>query len=598
MKWLDKIKERLLIFKRSQQDISACVLIAVLIILMYGRAAGYGGDIWDDLFYLGMFREKTTFSHLFFQLQQPVLGLYSPLVTLSFYLDRCFLFSGNFVAAAHVWNLFYFIVGAWGLYALFRTLSLPGSEEKKWSLSPFWAACGVMLWAFHPQRAESVVWISERKDMLLCCCTWWAWFLFVRGYRKGFFSLGAFVLFLLSFGIKPMLLLFPAVLAVWIYIETRSVNCRDYRYLLPWTGLSLLFLIYHLSSLFTGEKELLSGTPWLEGFLWKCGNYGATAIFPIGAGPFHPFYPGSGWGYTAVSCLLLGVFLACLVFLPRYRRGILTAAGGAIISFGLLLAPVIGAGRIGNADWADRYNLLPSALTALVITALAAGVWGSNSRKTVRCAAVFFFACFFVWECIACHRLIPVWKNSESVIRAVLREPFPNYRVLFVAAVRALEQGDERKFMELSKRFLPEEKMSPRDASAVRIFRLGSAAQWDFKKKQNSRALEKVSRLLADPSWKKITLITDGFPQQLLTQAAEIYLQKGQLTNAGGIFERLSLCYPGSMEEYFYRGLALIFQKRYREAVTALEEAEKRAPRDTAVKYQLDFARRRASVIR
>ena len=264
-----------------------------------------------------------------------------------------------------------------------------------------------------------------------------------------------------------------------------------------------------------------------------------------------------------------------------------------MVAAAFLLAPASGVVRIGNADWADRYNLLPSAMAALVLCAATSRIWQSPG-KLFKAGGIACFGGLFLWNAAACSMQIPVWKSGATVMKEALSQNVPNYRVLFLAAAQALEQGKEREFYRLTERLPREEELMPFDAGTVRIFRMATDAQWSFRKKQSAEGVKKVELLLADPAWRRITAISDGFPQQLLSQAAEYYLNCNRQDLAAVVFERIGLCYPGDMEEYFYRGLALIFQKKYADAVTELEKAAELAPRDTAVRYQLEFARREA----
>lgn len=63
----------------------------------------------------------------------------------------------------HLQSLFWHIVSACGLLALLRLLEV----------HPRIALMTALIWTVHPQRVESVVWISERKDVV--CAAWYLW---------------------------------------------------------------------------------------------------------------------------------------------------------------------------------------------------------------------------------------------------------------------------------------------------------------------------------------------------------------------------------------------------------------------------------------
>ena len=586
-------------FREHRKDLGACAVIALAVLLIYGRALFYGGDIWDDQFYAALFRDGASVDNLLRQIQSPVLRLHSPLVTFSFWIEALLFGPQNAVMAAHGGNILYFLLSAVGLYGIFRSLRLPGGEGDSGRTLPLlWCLGGTLLWCCQPQRAESVIWISERKDVLLACCAWWSGFLFIRGFRARRFSWGAFVLFCLSFAVKPMLVLFPLLLALWIFLETkRKRDLSLYKCLIPCGVVSLAALLANIGAVESGG---VSGTSLAERFfvlLWCLGNYVVTALIPVGYGPFHPHFPGEGWGFFYGASLLLILWLAAVLRFPGKREALLWGIGSAAAGFLLLLGPTAGIVRIGNADWADRYNLLASFPVVLAVTAFCSA--GAESRKkAVRLGAVACFASLLLWSGIACFTYVPVWRDSETVTARALTGKRVNYRVIFAAACRAMLAGDGAKFGELVKCLAPPEELCDADRITVEIFHQAMAAAWAFKRGDAARGYTLVCQLLDNPWWRQICTITDGFPQMLLGDAAEYCLNRKENLKAAEILEKLALCYQGDMEEFFYKGNAALLRSENSKALLLLEEAHRKAPKDTVVKAQLDEARRRVMEIK
>ena len=587
-------------FQEHKHDLGACGVIALAVLLFYGRTLFYGGDIWDDQFYAALFRDGASLDDLLRQLQSPVLKLHSPLVTFSFWIEALIFGPRNAVMAAHGGNIFYFFLSAVGLYGIFRSLRLPGGEGNSGRVLPLlWCLGGTLLWCCQPQRAESVAWISERKDVLLACCAWWSGFLFIRGSRARRFSWGAFVLFCLSFAVKPMLVLFPLLLGLWIFLETkRKRDLALYKSLIPYGIVSLAVLLANAGAVV--ESGGVPGTSLAERFfvlLWCLGNYAVTALLPVGYGPFHPHFPGEGWGFFYGASLLLILWLIAVLRFPRKREALLWGAGSAAAGFLLLLGPAAGIVRIGNADWADRYNLLASFPVVLAVTAFCSA--GAESRKkAVRVGAVACFAALLLWSGAACFIYVPVWRNSETVIARALSGKRVNYRVVFAASCRAMLAGNAAGFGELMKRLTPPEELAGADRVTVEVFHQAMAAAWAFKRGDAARGYALVGQLLDNPWWRQICTITDGFPQMLLGDAAEYCLNRKENLRAAEILEKLALCYQGDMEEFFYKGNAALLRNENSKALLLLEEAHRMAPKDKGVKHQLDEARRRVMEIK
>ena len=570
-------------------DAAAVLIIVCVISCVFGRAVFYAGDIWDDQVYLSVCRNDASLKDLFRLIQTPVLGLRSPLVIFMFWLERVLFGAEHAVTAGHVGNIFWFSVSAVGLFAVLRSITVPGSPERLRNLPPQWALAGTLLWCCHPQRVESVVWISERKDVMLACCFCWSCFFFIRAYRNNRFSFAAFFLFLLSFAVKPMLVFFPVLLFVWIFLETgRKRDISLFRSLIPYAAVSLAVIALQIRHICT-PQPLAGVSIWerLPVLLWCLGNYFTTAIVPIGYGPFHPFYPEPGWGLFYIADLLLLSWLAAVLRFPRHRELLLWGIGGALVGALLLLGPMNGLMRFGNADWADRYNLLSSALT-LMIPTFAAALGATSPRRMVRRASVIGFAALLLWNAAACFNYVPTWRNSETVIQRCMKDDIPNYRVTFVAACRALVDGDAARYADAINRLPPENKLAGRDATDMAVFHQAMTAAWAFRSGRDDEGAALTRELLSGANWRRITVVSDGFPQLLLVTAAEYWLRKESPLAAAETFEKLAECYFGEMDESFYRGNACLCRSDYEGALSHFEEASRRAPEDPRVLRELE----------
>lgn len=150
-------------------------------------------------------------------LRTPVLGNWHPLTMLSYQVDWQ-LFGPN-PAAFHCSSLLWHAANAALVLAVFRALGIS-------TLTALFAAA---LFAWHPLRVESVVWISERKDVLsgfFFLATLWCYLRFLLPAPPGRnrwawygAAIAAFSLGLLS---KPMLVTTPAVLLLLDFLVVWS----------------------------------------------------------------------------------------------------------------------------------------------------------------------------------------------------------------------------------------------------------------------------------------------------------------------------------------------------------------------------------------
>jgi tetratricopeptide (TPR) repeat protein len=139
-------------------------LLVTAVILTYAPA-WRAGFIWDDDKYVTQNELLTTpdgLKRIWFSLDSP--SQYFPLVYTSFRLERAFW--GLNPAPYHLTNIFLHAINALLVWRLLARLRVPGC----------WFAAA--LFALHPVQVESVAWVTERKNMLVCLFSLlsaWAW---------------------------------------------------------------------------------------------------------------------------------------------------------------------------------------------------------------------------------------------------------------------------------------------------------------------------------------------------------------------------------------------------------------------------------------
>jgi hypothetical protein len=221
------------------------------------------------------------------------------------------------------------------------------------------------LFALHPINVESVVWVSERKNLLSMLF----FLLAIEAYRRYAarpavlrYVLVA-VLFACGLMAKPQVITLPMVLLLLDYWPlNRWSNTPASRLLLEKLPLLLLSAA---SAVITMKAQRAGGamvammnyslSTRVANAVVTYWRYLGKAIWPARLAPFYP-YPEDALGtWKVVSAALLLLAITILVILARRRRYL---AVGWFWFLGTLV-PMIGLVQVGDQAMADRYAYLP-----------------------------------------------------------------------------------------------------------------------------------------------------------------------------------------------------------------------------------------------
>jgi Tfp pilus assembly protein PilF len=284
------------------------------------------------------------------------------------------------------------------------------------------------LFALHPLRAESVAWVSERKDLLagvFALATLLAYAAWTR--RGGRARLGlCLVLLALGLASKPMGVTLPflfLVLDAWPLGRTATTSWR--RLILE--KLPFLVLVA-VSSVVTflvqraaGAVSTLEVIPFgarLANALRATTIYALETVWPHDIAAFHPhpaLLPGasSPWDATALAAGLGLLAVAALALRLRQR---LPALAAGLAWFAGMLVPVIGLVQVGVQGWAARYSYLPSIGLLIALVWTVAAVTPARARPLAIAAsalAVLVLARAYV-------RQLDTWRDSRTVFSHAL----------------------------------------------------------------------------------------------------------------------------------------------------------------------------------
>ena len=282
--------------------------------------------------------------------------------------------------AHHAVNVWLHALNAVLLFGVLRRLT------GRWGLS-WWVAA---LWCVHPLRAESVVWVSERKDVL-------AMFF-------GLLALGAYappgqrgkmgwvsVFFALSLMSKPLWVTLPFVLLlldVWPLGRWKPGSIQK-RVLEKWP----LFLLAAASCIATfivqrrggavGSLDLLPLGTRLVNAAVAYAEYVRLLFWPSGLAVLYP-YPEAGHSVLRIAIsVALGLGISAVAVAHERRRPWLRVGW---LWFVGTLVPMIGLVQVGRQSWADRYTYLPHIGLILALAWVAAEAmdrWGETPRRGV-----------------------------------------------------------------------------------------------------------------------------------------------------------------------------------------------------------------------
>lgn len=403
----------------------------IITFLVFCRAVFCGFVNLDDPIFVQNNPFIRSFNADFFRFafSSATLDLWMPLTWFSFAVD--YHFWGLNPAGFHLTNillhsansaLVFFL--AIHLFSAGRDGSAVCSVAGRELILPLLAA---LAWGLHPLRVESVVWVTERKDVLngffaLLSLLFYSHYADKGKGRDYGFSLLFFALSLMS---KPVSVVLPLVFLLLDYYPLGRYATKSFAILikekLPFLALSaaaalLTIFLFSQRQMLIGftklslfDRTLLSGNAIFE--------YFKLLLVPFGILPFYEMPDSIGTEKLVKTLLVTGLFIAALLS-ARKRPWFFTGA----FCFLLPLLPVLAFFQNNDVAYAARYTYLPSIAPALIVAAgftvgydkirkVAAGL------RWLPIAAVLML--LLLYSAIT-TRLILVWQNTETLWTRVI----------------------------------------------------------------------------------------------------------------------------------------------------------------------------------
>ncbi len=438
---------------QTLRDTWALLALVGLCLIVYGRCVTFEHTLYDDpqiIFDNPHVMSGLSFESVRWALLNPNFGLYMPLPTLTFMLDRNLF--GDWEGGYHGMTLFWHILCICTFFLVMRRLT--GNFA-----AVFTAA---LLAAIHPVQAMTVNWISARNEimptffMLLSVEMYRRWRTgnaddaerlqeacgtvggALRPAPTALLSLFFMFLGLMS---KQGIVALPVVLLLLDYWPLGRIELlarQPWRTVrraavliiekLPWfalSGLGVYFAFYGKLDFGAFEGERLTSP--IENIGFACTTYARY----LG----HLLYPeryimaysaaGSGpaWWFIAFSALLLAAVTA-LATLQLWKRPWLMVWWGWFV---FLLLPVSGLVRYAAESIALRYLYAPGMglylLVGFGLCALACRNQDSNDSNTPKTPPCWFWVVVALLTLVSaalCYRQSGFWRNAESLARRAL----------------------------------------------------------------------------------------------------------------------------------------------------------------------------------
>jgi protein O-mannosyl-transferase len=290
------------------------------------------------------------------------------------------------------------------------------------------------LFALHPINAESVVWISERKNLLsmlffLLALGAYRWY--AAKPRVGRYSVVA-LLYALGLMCKPQVITFPFVLLLWDYWPLRRMfairgepsrtptttvfQARSFSWLVlekvPLFVLSAASAVVTIKAQRTGGA--MSGPLNTYPFLLRFENavvsyvrYIGKAIWPSRLALMYTHSSFAQWQIVAASLLLLAITV--MVIAGRSHRYLVV---GWFWFLGTLV-PMIGLVQVGAQAMADRYAYLPF-VGLFIMICWGVSDWAQERNLSTAWLAASGLAALLALTVVA-HRQIAYWRDNVTL---------------------------------------------------------------------------------------------------------------------------------------------------------------------------------------
>jgi protein O-mannosyl-transferase len=425
-------------------DVVVCVAVALVTFVALSPALQNGFVEWDDPVLitgndayrgLGWAQVRWMFS-------STLMGHWVPLTWLTLGLD--YVVWGMRPAGYHLTNLVFHAVNA-GLFFLVAGRVLGAAVSLSSATRRVAAAASALFFALHPLRAESVAWVTERRDVLSGCFFLVTLLVYLvaaqdtidhprRYWTLQALAWGTYLLAILS---KSIVMTLPAVLIVLDFYPLRRLGAdwrawsrppawHVWREKIAYLALgALAAMLGYYGQAVNRYLTSLDKVHWTDRpalVMYSLWFYVSKTFVPVGLGPLyelpatvHPF----SWTFMGPALGVLAVTLVVLVVRRRWPAGL-----AIWLAYAVMVAPVSGAMHAGHQLAHDRYSYLSCLGWALLVGA-GVGAFarivgrGGVSLLVARAGASVILVAFMGLAVLGSYQ-VTTWRDNETLWRTAV----------------------------------------------------------------------------------------------------------------------------------------------------------------------------------
>ena len=374
----------------KQRAVLLPVFVAILTLIVFLPALQNDFVNWDDNknFLENPYYRGLGWTQLHWMWTNQLQSHYIPLTWMTLGLDYVIWEMDPF--GYHLTNVLLHVAAAVLFYFLaLALLQIVFPESLDTAQLAFGACFAALLFAIHPLRAESVAWITERRDELSGIF----YFLAILAYLRGFRDTGGksiarkqywacFAFFVLAILSKEMAVTLPIILLILDAYPLRRLSQMK-AILVEKIPFLAVGLIDGIATILAGHRERVTATLDMIGWIPRIGAciyslafYLWKTVLPIHLAPFYAMTPHRvdprAMPLQVSLVIVILLVAACIMFRRR-----LPALAAASLAYAVTLFPVLGFFQGGEHIAADRFTYLACLGWAL----LAGGAFVVLSKK-------------------------------------------------------------------------------------------------------------------------------------------------------------------------------------------------------------------------
>ncbi len=390
-----------------------CVILFISFVI-YMQGVNYALMFWDDNLYVTHNQDIRGLSFENFKLffTEFYAGNYQPLTLISYAIE--YYFVGLSPWLYHFTNIILHVINAVLVYILIKKI-YPKSDYVALFVAAFFA--------IHPMKVESVVWISERKDVLygfffllsLICYS-----NYLRSKKTGTFVLSA-LFFVCSCLSKSAAVILPIMMLAFDFYAGRVFNIKTIMEKAPLFMISIIFGYIAILS----QKAAMPTEPLfsLDYRVMTVANafisYFLKAILPFNLSALYPYPTEIPNTYYLSFILACGLIFSIIYFFRKSKEFVF-----GMLFFLISIMLVLQIKMVGNATMADRYTYIPYIGLFFIL-----GVFIDRVITQYQTKKVILTMGLIIFSAITYSRTLK-WKTDETLFTDII-EQYPTTTIAY-----------------------------------------------------------------------------------------------------------------------------------------------------------------------